>query len=480
MSLPDSVHVVAIEELYTAEVLTDVVLTPSASLVVSRTMTSQFLYVTTSHGTLSVYVAPFPTEGSPDVVLGYVYTAEKSIVFWSPDAFSPDFGVTVDGESVADKAIDGHQLSIDGRDAAGSVILIDDRELSDEAERLLGRVHRILTQSRLSVAQRDRLIQKMDFGPLEREPPSVSSSITLVPTNAGWLPDSAEFTACEEVPPSAGPEDRCPSDIAAVGGGTPTTSTAVRKAELAVSAVVPAPGPYTTIQDRIVMTRPVIKAFIPEPSVDAPGGYCEPLPIMMSTFEGDGRAPGPDQPRTRTTAYWNLRWDDNSAAYVELVHDTVVLRRLWGFFFQAGPFQIVLPSHVDETDFRDNAGGGFMSGSTGFWYSAGGTEGRSGVDLANDTPNVFCTAAAIMGISQHLDENVIGPATWERDGSVRAVLSHDQFPAHEAYTWYYHSDLGRLEPIDFYSWTPPSFIYGTCLFELPIRCPHVTHVWIVP
>ncbi len=381
--------------------------------------------------------------------VGYVWTPTVSAALFDPNAFSEATRVLIDQQPVPAAA----GTAVIAGNAAGRTVTIDDRWPSPAEAEFVAQFAAQWTALEGDIeAARQWIVD-------QEAPPTKDLKAVVIDIVPAYGEVDLSFLSCSVVAAEPDEADRCPTDMAAA-----TSSSA------AAAPSIHVPGPFIAVYDDIVATRPVHKSFIPDPQITAPA--CEAPPTLTSTFEGDTRGPGLDQPSTRTTIYHHMHWAAQTNSFHPTVNDTVRIART---FLQLG-----LPPVAHEiNEVRRNAGLGGVGGGSGQYYGEGtslfGSQGFQNVSMSNDSPNPFCVTSGILGISQKVESSPVVQAShgvgtfWERDGSLGYRFVHDQYPAHESYTWGYHRTLGRQEtPGASYYYSPPGQGQAPCLVDLPV------------
>jgi hypothetical protein len=226
-----------------------------------------------------------------------------------------------------------------------------------------------------------------------------------------------------------------------------------------------APAPLV----EVIKTRPVVKSFIPDPTVEVPGGLCD-VSKLLEVFRGDARGPGVDFSSARTTAYWDFSWTTDLGSFYRRIGETTRITSIDKFAMVTG-------------EERRRASEETIQGRPGSYYSRAGVEGFSGVDLDVATADPFCTAGSSLAVNQNI--GLVGGALyagrspfWENDGSFGTGFRHDAYPSHEFYTYSYLPGLRFTNPMQYY-FTPTSRLGPICLLATPF-CPSVRVNYVNP
>jgi hypothetical protein len=396
--------------------------------VIARTDDSQLFRVASGGDgpSLVIFVPPRATATTNDYGLAYAYSPDATTAAWNPAAWSSETAMRLDG--VERPLVVGAGQAVLPAARLGATLEL--RELVPAA--LLSYSDDVVTAAELARAL-PTTTNQATLDALLAEPPALTddvldASLVSITDSPGLAPVLSSARRCEDLGAVA-PEDACPEEVAGASKSS---------------------EPAILFPEQVLMTRPVFKSFIPEPTISPLLPRSCDVSKVSETFQGDSRGPGPGQLSSKTTAFWDLEWRFNSGKFDRRIGPTVRLASSDGI-----PFT---PELLQTREASPDT----IQGSPGIHYQAGGvSEGFREVRFRVASGNPFCTFSRYLTIDQN-NGQVDGsgaffsnrPPFWENDGSLGSGFRHDIFPAHEYYSYSYLPGIRVVNALT-YSWTPP-------------------------
>lgn len=398
--------------------------------------------------TFTVFVPAAAANESDDHGLAYAHSQEATRLAWNPLAW-PDGTKVLLARTPLAVHLDSGSALLAGI-AAGTVVQFTepyDAEFVAYADRVADAMPSTLAGP--TAEETARWEAALASAPSTAPPELNAAVLAIVPTPEQYV-SAKDIVACADIP-ADDPTGQCPADVASADPAV------IWQPDFSTTSALAVPVP------NVIMTRPVFKAFIPEPSVDVFLGGCD-FSKNAETFLGDARGPGADQPSARTTAFWDLSWGPNTGNFLRRIGETV--RAL----------SVSRLGQLTGTERRTQSAD-TIQGSPGIHYvtGAGAVEGFREVRFKVASANPFCSDALALAINQN-NGQVGGtspmfanrPPFWQKDGSMGTGFRHDAYPAHEYYAWSYLPGLRVTNPMQYYS--PPNSRFGPLCLASPFFC----------